>query len=256
MAASMPSGRSLSVPGWIAIVVVYLAIIQGLNLAFGPDEYAKFRTIEDIVGAIIIPVGASALYVAAIITWLGWWPQVLSEGDRERAPRWLLVVPVLMVLAIIAGADYGELVDRTATFLLVYLIGGLLVGFAEEAMYRGVGVETFRSNGYREVQVALWTSVVFGLSHATNIFTEGGGAISQAVITAAAGFFFYLIRRVTGTIIAAMLVHAFWDLALFSGAMGDEAYPGALLFVAVDVLLVILLLVRRKHLGFTSEPAT
>jgi Type II CAAX prenyl endopeptidase Rce1-like len=80
------------------------------------------------------------------------------------------------------------------------LLGALLVGCGEEAMYRGIGVTTFRVNGYSEGKVALWSSAVFGLSHGVNLFTsQGKVAFVQVLAAAAAGYFLYLIRRVGGS---------------------------------------------------------
>ena len=47
----------------------------------------------------------------------------------------------------------------------------------------------------------------------------------------------------------AALVHGLWDLALFTGNVEeDDIHPGAGVFIAVDVLLVVILLVRRRHI--------
>ena len=59
-----------------------------------------------------------------------------------------------------------------------------------EGMFRGLDVVTFRVNGFTEVKVALWTCVLFGLAHPTNLVSEG----PKVLVTAAAGYFFYLTR--------------------------------------------------------------
>jgi membrane protease YdiL (CAAX protease family) len=40
---------------------------------------------------------------------------------------------------------------------------GVVVGFGEELMFRGIGVIAFRRAGFSEGRVALWSSLVFGL---------------------------------------------------------------------------------------------
>jgi dienelactone hydrolase len=42
-----------------------------------------------------------------------------------------------------------------------------------------------------------WTCLLFGLAHATNLISEGPKALVQVLVTAVAGYFFYLIRRVS-----------------------------------------------------------
>jgi membrane protease YdiL (CAAX protease family) len=48
-------------------------------------------------------------------------------------------------------------------------------------MFRGIGVITFRVNGFSERRGALWSSVVFGAAHLTNALSTGGTAVTQAI---------------------------------------------------------------------------
>lgn len=64
----------------------------------------------------------------------------------------------------------------------------------------------------------------------------------------AAGFFFYLVLRASGRLVVAMALHGLWDFGLFTGNLGDEIYAGAGAFIAADVFLAVLLLVRRRHI--------
>lgn len=249
-----PAGRSLSIAGYLAIVVVYLLLVQVLGLAMSgltDAGYGEFPDSEAVLLMLWVPVGASALFIAGIVTWLGWWRPVLHDReDIPRLPRWVWVVPALMIFAILAGTNYGGLVDRGVLYIVLAVIGALFVGFAEETAFRGVGVTAFRANGYSEARVALWTCVIFGAAHATNIFAEGGGAVLQVLVTVAAGFFLYLVRRLGRGLLLPILVHAFWDFGLFSGTLGDDLYAATIAFVLIDVVLVIVLLVghRRLHL--------
>ena len=48
--------------------------------------------------------------------------------------RWLIVVPIVMVVTIVAGTNYSGLADKGAGFTLLFLLSSLAVGFGEEAM--------------------------------------------------------------------------------------------------------------------------
>jgi membrane protease YdiL (CAAX protease family) len=48
-----------------------------------------------------------------------------------------------MVVTILAGTNYAGLADKGAAFVALLLVGSLAVGFAEEGMFRGLGVTTF-----------------------------------------------------------------------------------------------------------------
>jgi membrane protease YdiL (CAAX protease family) len=148
--------------------------------------------------------------------------------------------------------NYAGLGQRGAGFTVLLAVTALGVGFAEEGMFRGLGVVTFRANRFTEAKVALWTSVLFGLAHATNLFTEGPKALIQVLVTAAAGYFFYLTRRVSGGLVVAAVLHGLWDFGAISGSVvADKSYLGAGLFILADITMVILLLIRRRHI----EPA-
>jgi membrane protease YdiL (CAAX protease family) len=154
------------------------------------------------------------------------------------------------VLTILGGMNYGDLIDRGFGYIVLFAIGELFIGFAEEGMFRGIGVTAFRANGYTEAKVALWTSVIFGLTHSTNIFTEGAGAIPQVLVTAAAGLFFYLGRG----LLLPVLLHAAWDFSLFTGNLSEDPYIGGVAFIAIDVILVIILLIGAKKLHLNGQP--
>lgn len=250
------SGRSLSTVAYVIVIVVYLAVVQGvpyLSTAGLDDiEYGVFPDTETVFWALVVPVGVSMLFAIAVVTWLGWWPQILR--DHRPVNRWVRIVPILMVVAIVVGTDYADLFDTSVGFVVLFVVGALMVGFTEETMFRGIGVTAFRANGYSEPRVALWVAVLFGLAHGTNLFTEGLGALLQIFVTAVAGFFFYLVLRVSGSLVVAMVLHGLWDFGLFSSRTTDELYVGGAVFLLVDVILAIVLLVRRHQIGL--DPAT
>ncbi|MFN8026772.1 MAG: CPBP family intramembrane glutamic endopeptidase [Acidimicrobiia bacterium] len=248
---AMPArARKLPTWGYVVIVVVYLAIVQFGNAiaTSGLDwDYGKFRTNEQVLRALTIPVGASMIFAVIVATVLGWWGPIWK--DDRPVQKWVRIVPGLLLAAIVIGTNYPELSNRNADFVLLFIVSALMVGFTEELVFRGIGVIAFRANGFPEARVALWTCLIFGLAHGTNIFVEGPSAIGQVLATAIAGFFFYLVRRSTGYIVFAMALHGLWDFGLFtSNLVKDELYWGAALFILADIVLAILLLVRRHHI--------
>lgn len=107
-----------------------------------------------------------------------------------------------------------------------------------------------------EPRVALWTAVIFGLAHSTNVFVEGSTAFAQILATAIAGFYFYLVLRVTGSLIACMLLHGLWDTASVSGLITDEAYLGGLSLTLASVIIGIVLIIRRHKIGVDPAQVT
>lgn len=251
------------IPVWLFILlaVVYLGILQGLVRRLTPDlyvEYGRFTSVEAICWALLVPVGVSVLFVVAVVTVLGWWRPVLR--DHRPVRRWVWVVPIIMGVAVLGGINYSGLADKGAGFTLLLLLGALLVGCGEEGMYRGIGVTTFRVNGYSEGKVALWSSVAFGLSHAANFLSLGKLAFLQVLLSAVAGYFLYLIRRLGGGLLLPVMAHGLQDFAALSGLLAPDGtvYAGIALFLLADVVIAIILLVRRHHIepdeGLAGSP--
>ncbi|MFJ4680453.1 MULTISPECIES: lysostaphin resistance A-like protein [unclassified Kitasatospora] len=246
--------RRLTWPWFLAVVVVYLAIIQGLGLLIGVDRggaKSEFPTTEALVRNGLVPIGLSVVFGAVLVSRLGWWGDVL----RCRVPvrRWVRFVPVSMLVVAVLAVNYPNLADQPPSMVAALLAVTVCVGVGEELMFRGVGVQVFRKAGFSEGRVALWTSVVFGLVHLSNAIGSGAQAVLQAVVVSTSGYFFYLCLRVGSTLLLPMLVHGLWDFSLLSNGVGADpaAYPGAVLPIVLQVVLIVVLLVRRRSV----EPA-
>ncbi|MFJ4899576.1 CPBP family intramembrane glutamic endopeptidase [Streptomyces sp. NPDC088727] len=247
-------GRRFTWPWFLVAVVVYLGIIQGLGKLIGVDtgpSDSQFPTTESLVRNALIPIGASIVFIAALVTWLGWWGVVLRY--RVPARRWVRWVPISMLLAALVGLNYGHLSDQSASLVCCLLLLGLFVGVGEELMFRGIGVHVFKRAGFSEGKVALWSSVIFGLAHVSNAIGQGAQAILQALIVCTSGYFFYLCLRVGGVILLPMLVHGLWDTSLISTLIGTEpvVYLGTIVILVLQVALIVVLVVRRRAVNPT-----
>ncbi|WP_378762598.1 CPBP family intramembrane glutamic endopeptidase [Microbacterium suwonense] len=124
---------------------------------------------------------------------------------EESAP--LLVCDLEGVSATAAGGDV----------VATWLLAGLFIGFAEEVLTRGFVVNLLRKAGSGELVVAVVSSALFALLHSGNLLT-GQSLLAtgvQLVYTFAFGVCMYLAMRVTGTIIAPILLHASTDPSIF-----------------------------------------
>ena len=66
----------------------------------------------------------------------------------------------------------------------------------------------------------------------------------QVLVTAVAGYFFYLIRRRSGVLVAAALMHGLWDFGTISGAVEPgESYALTAMFILADIVMAIIVLV-------------
>ncbi|GAB3569556.1 hypothetical protein GCM10027445_21590 [Amycolatopsis endophytica] len=237
--------RHLSVRWYLVLVVVYVAVVQVLGFVLTRGTGGGYETTGGVWRSITVPVGVGLVLVGVTVTVLRWWRPVLTDDRPVR--RWVAVVPVLMIVSILAGTDYGGLAARGAGFTVLLLAGTLFVGFAEEGLFRGIGLVALRGNGLGEGGVALWSSVVFGLAHSANLVSLGARAFVQVFVVAVAGYFFYLVRRRSGGLLLPAVLHGLWDFALITGSIvPGESYPGS--FVVVVALIVLAIVVfRRRH---------
>ncbi len=119
-------------------------------------------------------------------------------------------------------------------------------------MFRAIGVTTFRRNGFSEGKVALWSSLIFGLAHIANVIGSVPSAFAEAIIVSFAGYFFYLIRRVSRSTILNSVLHGLFDFTLITGTQimpeSEDAYPASLAGIAVYVVCGIIVLIRRHRI--------
>ncbi len=250
--------RRISVRQYLAIVAGYLlvlligtivarVVLDGDGVPSGTGTgVATYAEVGDVWRRLVLPVGCSAVFVLAVVSALGWWRPVLEE--RRTVQRWVWVVPGLMALTILAGTNYGGLAATSVQLVASLLLGAMLVGLAEEIVFRGLGVTAFRLNGYRERRVALWTSVLFGVSHSVALLAGPAGLI-QVAYTLVGGYLYYLTRRVSGGLLLPVLLHGAWDFGVLSaGVVEDETYGAVPLFFLPHLVLLLVLLIRRRHI--------
>ena len=180
-----------------------------------------------------------------------------------RAPSWLWAVPVLMALpgvgALLGGAPSA---DRSLGYLAALAVGTLLVGFSEELLTRGTGLVGLRG-GFKEPVAWALSCLLFGLIHALNAFfgQSIGSTIQQIVFAFLAGSVFYITRRVSGTLILCMVLHAWVDFTTlgFGEAAADAESPftllGVLQYGAFFLALIGVVIVLRRGSSSDTEPA-
>ncbi|MCG7286864.1 CPBP family intramembrane metalloprotease [Cellulomonas sp. ACRRI] len=249
---------------WIGVAavlgyVLLVALIQRLSGVPYPELGDSGSNLFRGVGISLI-VGTLAL--AALTTALGWWRPALHEQHRA-AHRWPLIAPlVLGVLAVLnlVGTDWGAYDGGFFAASLVLL----LVGFTEEITTRGLLVVGLRSR-LGEGWVWFLSSLAFGLIHLVNAF--GGQALGATVFQVVSAFLFgtalYILRRVTGTLVWAMALHALWDFSVFAAQRGEAsglANNGALeLLVEAFALVAVVWVIRGAHErlapGLERQPA-
>lgn len=241
----------------LAVVVAYMLVFNGLQLVAGVDYADYFDTAGNTWRAVVIPLAAGAVLLVAFVVWSGW---DLVWQDPARLPMgWTLrVAPLLFALGLalrFAGVDWAAV---PSDLLLPIALSGVLVGFCEETLFRGIVLRCLRTTRRPEAMAVLWTSLVFGAFHVGNLLFGQSAAevLLQVVMASTAGVILYLFRRWTGVLVAAMAAHGLWDASLFliadhdtGNLAGSVATLLALVLVPLAGLVALVVILRRdQHL--------
>ncbi len=107
------------------------------------------------------------------------------------------------------GFDFGSLslgARGILYFGLLWALAFLVVGFAEEFLFRGYALATL-SDGIGFWPAAIVLSLLFGAVHLSNLGENSTGALSAAMV----GLLFCFSFRRTGSLWFAIGLHAAWD---------------------------------------------
>jgi membrane protease YdiL (CAAX protease family) len=248
---------------WIglAVVAAYLAVLWILGRSLRGAAGASGSEAGKSLFSDVIPMVAVALGLVVATTLLGWWRPVLVESDRSPL-RWPLIAAVIAVLSIalhLVGTEWSRV---SAAYVLVTLVSCLLVGVCEELAARGLLLTALRAR-LSEVWVWLLSSLIFAAMHATNLL--GGqdlwSTTTQVVNAFFAGTMLYVIRRCTGLLVWAMIVHALWDFAIGLNGFAPSGVPSTgtsqLVAFAAEAFAFVGLIVMfvRSRIGTRRQTA-
>ncbi|SFR85841.1 hypothetical protein SAMN04487846_0021 [Microbacterium sp. cf046] len=203
---------------WIglAIYLGYLVVIFTVTKLSGVQFTDIGKSADFTWRGAVLDLAVAAVLLAITTSLLGWWRPALFDRKRSHH-KWPIFVPAIMAVVALWNLFSTDWTKFDASFILSLIALGLCVGFCEELMSRGLLLTAFRSR-FREVWVWLFTSLLFGGMHLINAAfgSPFGSALSQAGIAAMSGTCFYIVRRVTGSLVWAMALHGLWDVAAFS----------------------------------------
>ncbi len=226
--------------GWAAVVGLLLAwVVAGFigalvgNIATGTtdDEYAAPGVL---FGHVALPALLGLVVGVIATTVLRWWGPVWHEPLRMRAWGWIF--PIAMVVGGAAFADWSRIANAGAALLAVYAATVVLIAASEELMFRGVVLQAMRDK-YHEGVAALLATILFAVMH---VLVGGGlGNIAQGVGTLIGGYLYYVTRRVSGGLLAPIVVHAIWDFTALSVLLGSGSDTDTKFFETTLILAVL-----------------
>ncbi|MGW9020706.1 CPBP family intramembrane glutamic endopeptidase [Leucobacter chromiiresistens] len=247
----------LVVAYWGAYQLIALGVSAAAGPALGGDPLASPF---GVVVGMALPIMLSGALLLVFARSVGWFGALFArQPDSGRAWMWIAValVAIPIVLRLFATQWHAWSVALVLSLLLL----GLCVGFTEEVATRGIVVQMLRRGGSGERAVLVLSSAYFALLHAGNILQGQAGATVALTVVYTFGFgaMMYLVVRVTGRLMWAILLHAATDpttilatggidahSAELGGSAGLLGIAGVFNFVYVLVAVVAIFLVKRR----------
>ena len=256
----------------LLVVVVYMGIYLGAGWV-GSQFAGEFKG-DDLLSSmgsvffqITLALIVGAIVLVAFSSYMGWTAELFAR-QRVYRSRWMWIAPVVVALPILLRVFSIEWGRHGFDVVALVFVTGLLIGFVEELLTRGIGVKMLRDGGHGEWAVAALSSLVFALLHANNLFS--GQAFSTVgftvIFTFAFGVLMYLTMRVTGFLISAMIFHALTDPTTILATGGidevtsDASGSGLTALVGLSTFLLIfagyvLLIFIRGRVATSEESA-
>lgn len=250
-----PPSCRLTVQAGLLLYLGYLAVFFTTWTINGVDYNRIGESAETTKLWYALPTLFGCTFLVIALGILGCWRTVLFD-KATTGPRWIWILPVV-VAGIILNNFLGLHADRLSAELLLWSsLGAVGVGFGEEMITRGSMVAALRTR-FGENRVWLISTLMFSALHVPNvIFGLPLWAMPiQVLLTFIMGTGFYLMRRMSGTLILPMVLHGLWDSSLFlSVATGAE--PSLVQYVVYPLAIACGIAVAResRKAGLTTAP--
>lgn len=238
-----------ALPCALAVLLVWTALIV-------PGPRASVEMAGQGIHGQFVLAAVFPLLACAVFRWR-------DIGFRRPDPRWsrLVWMPLLYFVPMVCIALL--LGPPSSAVIAVLAVNTLLIGFAEEVMFRGILLSALRG------RMGIWPAVILGAglfaaAHMVHGLVTGafGAATAQACAAFLSGVFFTAIRLRSGSLYPGVLIHAVWDFAIFfliaAGSEAAGTAPGSaptLVPVVFELPLALYGLYLMRNIGREPAPA-
>ena len=215
-------------PFWFVAILEVMVILVYLTLG----TIAHFTNLSSI-GLEGIANLVLTIIAVTLLSVMGWWRVVGFRPPDQPADLLYFIVPFLpAVISLVAGVELKNVLVLTQLLIIT-----LMVGFAEEAIFRGLMLNALKSRG--AWTAAIVTSLLFGLSHSLNALSGKNLAdvAVQILYALAIGFAFAALVLKKGIIWPLVLAHFLIDFTAMIGKTDFSPALNSVLGVAITFAL-------------------
>ncbi|SDE03048.1 CAAX protease self-immunity [Rhodococcus tukisamuensis] len=213
----------------VAYLVFYLLVSWLISSMFSGeiDTDNVAGSAPSILFGIALPIAVGAIALLIVTVRLGMLGKIFGP-QPIRGRGWMWIGPALVLAAIIAHATGTDWSSWTGGQIAAMFVMGACVGLTEELATRGLVVQILRDARHSEKYVAVASSLMFALMHTVNLISgmKLTTVAATVVYTFGFGMCMYLTMRVTGTIWAAVVLHALTDPTTFLSSGGLDTAVG------------------------------
>jgi membrane protease YdiL (CAAX protease family) len=185
-------------PYWFVAILEFVVMVVYLMAGV----IAHFLNLSNLGLYGLANLGLSVI-VAIILSVMGWWKAIGFHSPDRKGDLLYFLVPFLpMFTNFIPGVEITSF-----SYVLEVLIITLMVGFMEEAMFRGLMLNTLKARG--ALKASIITALLFGLTHALNVLAGKSLVedVAQIFYAVAIGFAFAVLVLHTGILWPLVLAH-------------------------------------------------
>jgi len=195
----------------------------------------------------------NAIVAAILIGAMRWWKETGFNAPSEWKNMRLYLLP----LALLVGPTlfFQPQIPSPASKIIILIIVTLLIGFQEEAIFRGILIRAFRPQGV--MKAVLISAALFGVIHVNSLLVGRDPifVLSQVVASFLGAIGLGALSVRTNTLVPLVLLHAFNDFLQFSATGGMEAGDVNLTIPILKVVLSGLMALYGFYLlrGYKEE---
>lgn len=215
-------------PFWFVAILEVMVIL--VYLALG--TIAHFTNLSN-VGLEGLANLVLTIIAVILLSVMGWWSIVGFRPPDQPADLLYFVVPFLpAVVSLLAGVELKNVLVVTQLLIIT-----LMVGFAEEAIFRGLMLNALKPQGTWTAVIV--TSLLFGLSHSLNVLSGKNLAdvAVQILYALSIGFAFAALVLKKGIIWPLVLAHFLIDFTAMIGRTDFSPVLNSILGVAIAFVL-------------------